>query len=149
MDNIIKKNIEGTNYEIIEIPATKRSIIAGELKYITTGAASGIVGDVTSVDSDLKVDYLKIATGILDRIGPEKGAYLLRDIIMNGLRFPVMETPEQYDICFTENYHHQIELVAAIMELNFGKIIFEIKKKLLTTGILTLISSKVEEKKAI
>lgn len=136
-----QKNIDGVNYEITEMPATRRSIIALELKQIVTGLSEGVQG----IDSD--IDYSKSIAGILDRIEPEKGAFLLRDIIMNGLRFPVMDTYEAYDLHFTEYYAHQIELVSWIMELNFGKTIDSIKKKLTQTGILTLISSKAEEMK--
>lgn len=138
MDNILQKNIDGTNYEIVEMPATKRSIIALELKRIATGAKEG----VKDLDSD--IDYAGILTGILDRIEPEKGAFLLRDIIMNGLRFPVMKTTDDYDVFFTENYHHQIDLVTWIMEHNFGKMIEEIKKKLTKTGILSQIFSSLK-----
>ncbi len=139
MQNTEQKNIDGVNYEIIEMPATRRSIIALELKQIITGLSEG----VQDIDSD--IDYSKSIAGILDRIEPEKGAYLLRDIIMNGLQFPVMDSYEAYDLHFAEHYDHQVDLIAWIMELNFGKTISSIKKKLTTTGILTLISSKAAE----
>lgn len=139
MENILKKNIDGVNYEIIEMPATRRSIIALQLKQIATGMREGI----KNIDSD--INYIATITGVLDRIEPEAGAYLLRDIIMNGLRFPVMNSHEEYDACFTENYDHQIELVGHIMEHNFGKIVENIKKKLAQTGILTRISSIIKE----
>jgi len=140
MQNTKQKSIDGINYEITEMPATKRSIIALELKQIMTGLSAG----VENIDSD--INYSKSIAGILDRIEPEKGAFLLRDIIMNGLRFPIMSTIEDYDEHFKENYDHQVDLVAWIMELNFGKTIDNIKKKLMTTGLLTLISSKAAEK---
>lgn len=140
MQNTEQKTIDGVNYELTEMPATRRSIIALELKQIVTGLSSGIKG----IDSD--INYAESIAGILDRIEPEKGAFLLRDIIMNGLRFPVMSTIEDYDEHFKKYYDHQVDLVGWIMELNFGKTIENIKKKLMTTGILTLISSKVAEK---
>lgn len=139
MERTEKKNIEGVNYEAKEMPALKRSIIALELKQIATGLSEGIDG----IDSD--INYSKSIAGILDRLDPEKGAYLLMDIIMNGLRFPMMDNQEDYDRHFTEYYHHQIDLVSWIMELNFGKTINEIKKKLQTTGILSRIYSNKEE----
>ncbi len=138
MDNILQKNIDGTNYEIVEMPATKRSVIALQLKHIATGAGEGVK------DFDSEMNYGKIITGVLDRLESEKGAFLLRDIIMNGLRFPVMKSYDDYDTAFTENYHHQIDLVAWIMEHNFGKVIDDIKKKLASTGILSRIFSKLE-----
>ncbi len=134
-----QKTIDGINYELDEMPATKRSIISLELKHIMTGLSEG----VKDVDSD--INYSKSIAGILDRIEPEKGAYLLRDIIMNGLRFPVMNTIEDYDIHFTKFYDHQIDLVAWIMELNFGKTIDNIKKKLTSTGLFGLIFSRITE----
>ena len=140
MENILQKSIDGVNYEIIEMPATKRSVIGLELKSIATGARDGVDG----IDSE--IDWAGILTGILDRVEPEKGAQLLRDIIMNGLRFPVMKSVAEYDDIFTENYHHQMDLVQWIMEHNFGKLVGSIKKKLASTGILTLISSRVNLK---
>jgi hypothetical protein len=142
MQKTEKQSIDGVNYEIVEMLATKRSIIALEIKQIITGFSEGIDNDV-----DSEIDFKKSIAGILDRIEPEKGAYLLRDIIMNGVQFPVMDSIDRYDLHFAEHYDHQIELVAWIMELNFGKTIESIKKKLTSTGLLTLISSKVESKK--
>jgi hypothetical protein len=133
--------IEGKAYQLIEMPATRRSIIALELKHIFTGAGNGVK------DLDSKLDYVEIIKGILDRITPEKGAYLLRDIIMNGLQFPIMKTPEAYDEEMGEFYDHQIELVTEIMAFNFGKSIEKVKKKLEKTGLLTLISSGKETEK--
>lgn len=131
-----KEQIDGVNYELQEMPATKRNIILLELKNIAAGAKDGIGG----IDEEL--DYAKLIGGILDRIEPEKGAQLIYDIISNGVRFPVISSQLDFDAHFTEHYEHQIDLIAWIMELNFGKSIEKIKKKLLTTGILSMISSK-------
>jgi hypothetical protein len=139
MANILPKSIDGVNYEIVEMPATQRSIIALQLKHIATGVGEGIK------DIDSEMNYGKMVTGLLDRLEPEKGAHLLRDIIMSGIRFPVMEKYDDYDTAFTENYHHQVSLVAWIMEHNFGKVINDIKKKLVSTGIITRISLIVEK----
>lgn len=130
--------IESTNYTLIEIGAYKRSIIALELKHIAAGAKDGI----KNIDS--KVDYAQMVAGILERVTPEKGASLLRTIIIEGLQFPIMDI-DKYDEHFGEFYEHQIDLVAEIMAMNFGKVIDNIKKKLEKTGILTKISSLVEE----
>lgn len=132
--------IEGKTYQLIEMPATRRSIIALQLKHIMTGASDGLK------DIDGEMDYSKIITGILDRIEPEKGANLLRDIIMNGLQFPVISDQMTYDEYFGEFYDHQIDLVAAIMKFNFGKSIENVKKKLEKTGLITKIFSEITPK---
>jgi len=129
--------IESTNYELIEISATRRSIIALQLKHIATGAKEGL----KDLDSDL--DYIKMVTGVIERIEPEKGAFLLRDIIMNGVQFPILKDYDGYDEHFGEFYDHQIDLVAEIMQMNFGKTIETVKKKLQKTGIVTKIFSEV------
>jgi len=138
-------NIEGKAYQLIEMPATRRSIIALQLKHIAAGAKDGING----FDSD--IDYMKMITGVLERVDPEKGAVLLRDIIINGVQFPVMKdvsgnpSTAAYDEYFGEFYDHQIDLVAAIMKMNFGKSIESIKKKLEKTEVLTKIFSEAKK----
>ena len=142
--------IEGIKYTLIEILGSKRSVIVLEAKNIFTGAADGI-GDIKD-GLDAKLDYTKIATGILDRLEPEKGAKLLRDVIAYGIQFPVILREgivdiDAYDEHFGEYYHHQIELVSEIFKMNFGPSIQELKKKLPLLGLFTLTSSKEKESK--
>ena len=72
--------IDNVNYELVEMLATKRSIIALELKSIASGASLGVGNISDGLDTEL--NYTKAVTGVLDKIDPRKGAELLRDIIM-------------------------------------------------------------------
>ena len=142
MRNTKQITIESVNYELVEMLATKRSIIGLTVKNIILGIKDGIGNVKDGIDTE--INYTKLFTGLLERIDPEKGAYLLRDIILSGVQFPVLDN-DRYDEHFGEFYHHQIQLVSEIMKMNFGKSIDEIKKKLEQTGILGLIFSKETE----
>lgn len=131
-----KEKIDGVNYELQEITAMSRNEILFELKCIATGAKDGIGG------IDAPMDYSMLIGGVLDRIKPKEGARLIYNIISKSVRFPEIKTEVDFDAHFTEYYDHQIDLLVWIMEINFGKSIDRIKKKLLQTGILSLLFSK-------
>lgn len=135
----VEFKIDDITYTIKEILVTKRNILLFKISQLA-GAAAGGIG---SLGDD--VDYGEMLRGILYKYDPVEAAAFIKEIILLGLKYPDFEkighqtsADQAYEMHFTEYYEHQIPVIKAIWEQNFGKQIADLKKKLSTSKLATL-----------
>ncbi len=124
--------IDNVEYEIQELLAIERTLMAFKI--------SKILSDFGSFDDNKTEAFVDI----LNKLDPEYGAKLITTILQKGIRFPKVETENQFNIHFTQYYSHQIQLVADILSFNFSDTISNIKKKLTSIGAITPISGDLQ-----
>lgn len=138
----IKTDSGAISYRLKELLASERNVLMFETGKML-GESSGAV--LEGYLGNLKTAWT--AGLVLNGLYKNSTPAGLNDFVQKTIKACVVspalvtEKRDNYDMHFCQYYDHQWPLIAAIYEHNFGGTIVELKKKLVTLGMLTQPSS--------
>jgi len=131
--NTKTKEIDNINYHLEEFKATKRIVL--QFKY-----GKVFAGFMDSMNSNPSIQ-----AGFFDclsSLDPQETASMLKELVQSTITIPLIKDDEKFDDHFQKHYEHLIPLAFDCFELNYGKSVIELKKKLVEIGILSPKSSE-------
>ena len=123
--------IDNYTYQIEEFFATKRMT----LQFKFGGLFAKIYGELLSTEGLEDADIQTKVFNVIAEIDPLKTSEMVKELVQSAVMIPPnLEDDVFFDKHFKENYHHLIPLSIEAFNLNYGRSISELKKKLPLIG---------------
>lgn len=138
--------IDGVNYRIMEMLASERNIFLFRTEELLGQSIEAFMSGYTG-EKNLFIAAGEIISGLSKNASPQELNAFIKETILTSVQSPKAAcVEEEYELHFTQYYGHLPKLLNEIYEHNFGGVARELKKKLLTLGILTQLSSNESPK---
>lgn len=126
-------------YRIQELLASDRWKLMMEVGKMTGGVFNGI-------GLDDEINYGLAFMGLMQNATPDQVSDFMKRTLKQSIVQPNISKDEKYEIHFGEYFDHSIDVISEIIELNFGKAIQKLKKKLIELGVFIPIPDQDTEK---
>lgn len=141
MPRIKKIAIDGVNYSVKEMLASERNVFLFRTNELLGQSIEALMSGYAG-DKDLFVAAGEIVSGLSKNASPRELNEFIKETILACVQSPKAACEDkEYELHFTQYYEHLPKLLKEIYEQNFGSVIGELKKKLLSLEILAPLSS--------
>lgn len=128
--------IDGVNYSIQEMLASERNVFLFRTNELLGQSIEALMSGYAG-DKDMFVAAGEIVSGLTKNASPRELNEFIKETILACVQSPKAAcVDKEYELHFTQYYEHLPKLLKEIYEQNFGSAIAELKKKLLSLGIL-------------